>query len=89
MTSFQAPKGVSEYAPPRGTLLAAVRDSFATAATSACYGYVETAVCADTRLFVRGVGESSDVVMVKNLENGEQAAMTAGGVTVWLTERLT
>ncbi|MGD0556410.1 MAG: histidine--tRNA ligase [Streptosporangiaceae bacterium] len=62
MSTFQAPKGVSEYVPPRSALLAAVRDAFATAATRACYGYVETAVFEDTQLFVRGVGESSDVV---------------------------
>jgi histidyl-tRNA synthetase len=62
MSIFQAPKGVSEYVPPRSALLTAVRDAFATAATRACYGYVETAVFEDTQLFVRGVGESSDVV---------------------------
>jgi len=62
MSTFQAPKGVSEYVPPRSALLAAVRNAFATAATRACYGYIETAVFEDTQLFVRGVGESSDVV---------------------------
>jgi histidyl-tRNA synthetase len=62
MTTFQAPKGVSEYVPPRSALLAAVRDAFATSATRACYGHIDTAVFEDTQLFVRGVGESSDVV---------------------------
>jgi histidyl-tRNA synthetase len=60
--AFQAPKGVSEYVPPRSALFAEVREAFATSARRACYGYMETAVFEDTALFVRGVGESSDVV---------------------------
>jgi histidyl-tRNA synthetase len=60
--TFQAPKGVSEYVPPRSALLKDVRDAFADAAGRACYGYLEQAVFEDTQLFVRGVGESSDVV---------------------------
>ena len=60
--SFQAPKGVSEYVPPRSALLLAVRDAFATAAGRADYGYIEPAVFEDTQLYVRGVGESTDVV---------------------------
>jgi histidyl-tRNA synthetase len=60
--SFQAPKGVSEYVPPRGALFEEVRDAFAGSARLACYAPVETAVFEDTSLFVRGVGESSDVV---------------------------
>ncbi len=60
--SFQAPKGVSEYVPPRSATLEAAREAFAGSARLACYGYLETAVFEDTALFVRGVGESSDVV---------------------------
>jgi histidyl-tRNA synthetase len=60
--SFQAPKGVSEYVPPRSALLLRVREAFADAARRACYGYLEQAVFEDTQLFVRGVGESTDVV---------------------------
>jgi len=60
--TFQAPKGVSEYVPPRSALLEEAREAFATSARRACYGYIETAVFEDTALFVRGVGESSDVV---------------------------
>jgi histidyl-tRNA synthetase len=59
---FQAPKGVSEYVPPRGALFDEAREAFAESARRACYGHVETAVFEDTSLFVRGVGESSDVV---------------------------
>jgi histidyl-tRNA synthetase len=60
--NFQAPKGVSEYVPPRSALLLRVREAFADAARRACYGYLEQAVFEDTELFVRGVGESTDVV---------------------------
>jgi histidyl-tRNA synthetase len=60
--SFQAPKGVSEYLPPRGALFEEARAAFTESARRACYGPVETAVFEDTSLFVRGVGESSDVV---------------------------
>jgi histidyl-tRNA synthetase len=60
--SFQAPKGVSEYVPPRSALFAQAREAFAESARRACYAPIETAVFEDTGLFVRGVGESSDVV---------------------------
>jgi histidyl-tRNA synthetase len=60
--SFQAPKGVSEYVPPRGALFARAREAFTESARRACYAGIETAVFEDTSLFVRGVGESSDVV---------------------------
>ena len=60
--AFQAPKGVSEYVPPRSALFEEARAAFAASASRACYGPIETAVFEDTSLFVRGVGESSDVV---------------------------
>ena len=60
--SFQAPKGVQEYVPPRSSLFAQAREAFHESARRACYAPVETAVFEDTSLFVRGVGESSDVV---------------------------
>ncbi|MGH3263191.1 MAG: ATP phosphoribosyltransferase regulatory subunit, partial [Trebonia sp.] len=60
--TYQAPKGVSEYVPPRSALFVAARDAFAISARRACYADIETAVFEDTHLFVRGVGESSDVV---------------------------
>jgi histidyl-tRNA synthetase len=60
--TFQAPKGVSEYVPPRSALFEEALGAFATSARRACYGAMETAVFEDTALFVRGVGESSDVV---------------------------
>jgi histidyl-tRNA synthetase len=60
--SFQAPKGVSEYVPPRSALFTEAREAFVNSASRACYAPMETAVFEDTGLFVRGVGESSDVV---------------------------
>ncbi|MFD0686326.1 histidine--tRNA ligase [Actinomadura fibrosa] len=61
-SSFQAPKGVSEYVPPRADLFSAIREAFAEQARLAGYGYLELAVFEDTNLFRRGVGESTDVV---------------------------
>jgi histidyl-tRNA synthetase len=61
-SSFQAPKGVSEYVPPRSAAYLAARDAFAAAAGRAGYGYMELPVFEDTQLFARGVGESTDVV---------------------------
>jgi histidyl-tRNA synthetase len=61
-SSFQAPKGVSEYFPPRSVAFLAARDTFAAATTRAGYAYLELPVFEDTQLFARGVGESSDVV---------------------------
>lgn len=61
-SSFQAPKGVQEYVPPRSTAFLAARDAFAAAVTRAGYGYLELPVFEDTQLFARGVGESTDVV---------------------------
>jgi histidyl-tRNA synthetase len=60
--SFQALNGVSEYVPPRSALFEEAREAFAESARRACYALVETAVFEETSLFVRGVGESSDVV---------------------------
>lgn len=59
---FQAPKGVPEYYPPESAAFLAVRDALAAPARRAGYGYIELPVFEDTTLFVRGVGESTDVV---------------------------
>ncbi|MEV0402286.1 histidine--tRNA ligase [Actinoallomurus sp. NPDC050550] len=61
-SNFQAPKGVKEYFPPQSATFLAARDAFAAAATRAGYSYLELPVFEDTRLFARGVGESTDVV---------------------------
>jgi histidyl-tRNA synthetase len=62
MGAFQAPKGVPEYFPPDSAAFLAVRDALATPAQHAGYGYIELPMFEDTNLFVRGVGESTDVV---------------------------
>lgn len=62
MVEFKAPKGVPEYFPPRSSAFLAVREALAYPAVHAGYGYIELPVFEDTSLFVRGVGESTDVV---------------------------
>lgn len=59
---FRAPKGVPEYYPPESAAFLAVRDALSAPARNAGYGYIELPVFEDTGLFVRGVGESTDVV---------------------------
>jgi histidyl-tRNA synthetase len=59
---FSAPKGVPEYLPPQSANFLAVRDTLSEPAKRAGYGYLEMAVFEETGLFVRGVGESTDVV---------------------------
>jgi histidyl-tRNA synthetase len=59
---FQAPRGVPEYLPPVSADFLAVRDTLGRAAQLAGYGYIELPVFEDTSVFVRGVGESTDVV---------------------------
>ena len=60
--SFQAPKGVPEYFPPASAAFLAVREALSAPARRAGYAYIELPVFEDTGLFVRGVGESTDVV---------------------------
>lgn len=62
MTKFLAPKGVSEYFPPRSDLFEIVRDRLISPAKRAGYSLMELPVFEDTALFERGVGESTDVV---------------------------
>jgi histidyl-tRNA synthetase len=62
VTVFQAPKGVPDYFPPRSRAFLAVQDALASPPRRAGYEYVELPVFEDTGLFIRGVGESTDVV---------------------------
>jgi histidyl-tRNA synthetase len=57
-----APKGVPEYLPPDSATFLAVHEALAAPAIAAGYGYIELPVFEDTSLYVRGVGESTDVV---------------------------
>ena len=59
---FQAPKGVSEYFPPRSRAFEWVRECLIAPAKSAGYQLLELPVFEDTELFTRGVGASTDVV---------------------------
>ena len=59
---IQAPKGVSEYAPPISAAFEWVRESLIAPAKLAGYQLIELPVFEDTALFSRGVGESTDVV---------------------------
>jgi histidyl-tRNA synthetase len=59
---FHAPRGTYDLTPPRGEAILAVREALAEPYRRAGYGYVETPSFEETALFVRGVGESTDVV---------------------------
>jgi len=59
---FQAPKGVSEYLPPRSNLFDYVSRTLTAPALAAGYELIELPIFEDTELFTRGVGESTDVV---------------------------
>jgi histidyl-tRNA synthetase len=59
---IQAPKGVSEYAPPLSAAFEWIRESLIQPAKLAGYQLMELPVFEDTALFSRGVGESTDVV---------------------------
>ena len=60
---FQAPKGVSEYFPPRSLAFERAKDLLLRPARRAGYQLMELPIFEDTELFTRGVGESTDVVM--------------------------
>ena len=59
---FQAPKGVSEYVPPRSAIFELVREKLCAPAKLAGYQLMELPAFEDTALFARGVGESTDIV---------------------------
>ena len=58
---FQAPKGVSEYVPPRSNAFAWVRSSLENTISAAGYQLLELPIFEDTDLFAR-IGASTDVV---------------------------
>jgi histidyl-tRNA synthetase len=73
---IQAPKGVSEYVPPRSAAFEFVRQSLIEPARKAGYQLIELPVFEDTELFTRGVGESTDVVskeMYTFLDRGDRS----------------
>lgn len=59
---YQAPKGVSEYFPPRSSLFELAIEHLKRPALAAGYQLMELPIFEDTEVFSRGVGESTDVV---------------------------
>jgi histidyl-tRNA synthetase len=59
---YQAPKGVSEYFPPRSRSFEWVRETLLTPIRRSGYQLLELPVFEETELFSRGVGASTDVV---------------------------
>lgn len=59
---FQAPKGVSEYFPPRSNAFAKIRETLLSPIRAAGYQLLELPIFEETELFTRGVGASTDVV---------------------------
>ncbi|MFI9274703.1 histidine--tRNA ligase [Kitasatospora sp. NPDC052896] len=62
MSTFTAPKGTYDLLPPSSATFLAIRRELSEPLRRAGYGYVETPVFEDTKLFSRGVGESTDIV---------------------------
>ncbi|WP_377268256.1 histidine--tRNA ligase [Peterkaempfera sp. SMS 1(5)a] len=62
MSTFIAPKGTYDLIPPDSETFLAVREAIAAPLRGAGYGYIETPVFEDVKLFSRGVGESTDIV---------------------------
>ncbi len=62
LSTFTAPKGTYDLLPPSSATFLAVRQALAAPLRRAGYGYIETPVFEDVKLFSRGVGESTDIV---------------------------
>jgi histidyl-tRNA synthetase len=62
MSEFQGPKGTFDLLPPDSAGFLAVREAISATARRAGYRYIETPAFEDTKLFSRGVGESTDIV---------------------------
>ncbi|GAA5017944.1 histidine--tRNA ligase [Kitasatospora paranensis] len=62
LSTFSAPKGTYDLLPPSSATYLAIREALAGPLRRAGYGYIETPVFEDTKLFSRGVGESTDIV---------------------------
>ncbi|KJK57345.1 histidine--tRNA ligase [Saccharothrix sp. ST-888] len=62
MSTFTAPKGTYDLLPPSSATFLAIRERLSAPLRRAGYGYIETPVFEDVKLFSRGVGESTDIV---------------------------
>ncbi|WP_371482955.1 histidine--tRNA ligase [Kitasatospora sp. NBC_00315] len=73
MSTFNAPKGTYDLLPPSSATYLAIRERLSAPLRRAGYGYIETPVFEDVKLFSRGVGESTDIV------NKEMYTLTTKG----------
>lgn len=62
LSTFTAPKGTYDLLPPSSATFLAIREQLSAPLRRAGYGYIETPVFEDVKLFSRGVGESTDIV---------------------------
>jgi len=62
LSIFTAPKGTYDLLPPSSATFLAIRERLSAPLRRAGYGYIETPVFEDIKLFSRGVGESTDIV---------------------------
>ncbi len=62
MSTFSAPKGTYDVLPPASAAWTVVVEELSAPARLSGYGFVQTPLFEDTALFLRGVGESTDVV---------------------------
>jgi len=63
LSTFTAPKGTYDLLPSSNSAVyLAIRDRLSAPLRRAGYGYIETPVFEDVKLFSRGVGESTDIV---------------------------
>ncbi|GAA2248295.1 histidine--tRNA ligase [Kitasatospora cystarginea] len=62
LSTFTAPKGTYDLLPPSSATFLAIRERLSAPLRRAGYGYIETPVFEDVKLFSRGVGESTDIV---------------------------
>lgn len=73
LSTFTAPKGTYDLLPPSSATYLAIRERLSAPLRRAGYGYIETPVFEDVKLFSRGVGESTDIV------NKEMYTLTTKG----------
>ncbi len=62
LSTFTAPKGTYDLLPPSSATYLAIRERLSAPLRRSGYGYIETPVFEDVKLFSRGVGESTDIV---------------------------
>lgn len=73
LSTFTAPKGTYDLLPPSSATYLAIRERLSAPLRLSGYGYIETPVFEDVKLFSRGVGESTDIV------NKEMYTLTTKG----------